>query len=191
MMRYKRTVALLLWIAAILSIVVHGNESGKRKKKDIRDFTDRDLEKLYEEWEENDEDQLEEDELPPYKRPPKQTNFNDVLKTAKSPEELMKISKKGQSVMMFVGIGDVDGKRATKQYTEKWTALWQSSLYNNHIDVQLFVIEDNRAIFMFSDGSQAWDAKDFLLKQPQVSEVSLEGRQFEGPAHRHSAKQEL
>lgn len=56
---------------------------------------------------------------------------------------------------------------------------------------QLFVIEDNRAIFMFSDGSQAWDAKDFLLKQPQVSEVSLEGRQFEGPAHRHSAKQEL
>uniref|UniRef100_A0A0M3IFA5 Mesoderm development candidate 2 n=1 Tax=Ascaris lumbricoides TaxID=6252 RepID=A0A0M3IFA5_ASCLU len=105
-------------------------------QKDIRDFTDRDLEKLYEEWEENDEDQLEEDELPPYKRPPKQTNFNDVLKT-------------------------------------------------------LFVIEDNRAIFMFSDGSQAWDAKDFLLKQPQVSEVSLEGRQFEGPAHRHSAKQEL
>lgn len=49
----------------------------------------------------------------------------------------MMMSKKGQSVMMFVGIGDVDGKRAEKLYTERWVGVWQSSLFNNHIDVQV------------------------------------------------------
>ena len=39
--------------------------------------------------------------------------------------------------MMFVNVGDVDGKPATKEYTEKWTSLWQNSLHNNHIDVQV------------------------------------------------------
>lgn len=56
---------------------------------------------------------------------------------AATPEELMMLSKKGQSVMMFVGIGDVNGKPAEKVYTERWTGVWQNSLFNNHIDVQV------------------------------------------------------
>lgn len=56
---------------------------------------------------------------------------------AETPEELMMLSKKGQSVMMFVGIGDVNGKRAEKFYTERWIGIWQNSLFNNHIDVQV------------------------------------------------------
>lgn len=36
---------------------------------------------------------------------------------------------------------------------------------------QVFLIDDDRAIFMFNDGSQAFEAKDFLLKQIQVTEV--------------------
>ncbi|MFH4978237.1 hypothetical protein AB6A40_004946 [Gnathostoma spinigerum] len=151
---------------------------------DVRDFTDKDFERLSEQWEEGD-DELEEDELPPHKRPHKSPTLDEsVFKNAKTPEDLMKISKKGQSLMMFVGVGDVDGKPASRWYTDKWTAVWQNSLFNNHIDVKVFVIEDNRAIFMFSDGSKAWEAKDFLLKQAQVSEVMLEGRQFDGIAKR-------
>nr|CRZ21966.1 BMA-BMY-1 [Brugia malayi] len=118
-------------------------------------------------WEENDDDELEEDELPPYKRKIQQPNLDKIMKQAETPEELMMLSKKGQSVMMFVGIGDVNGKRAEKFYTERWIGVWRNSLFNNHIDVQTFTIDDNRAIFMFADGSKAWEGKDFLLKQPQ------------------------
>ncbi|OZC06006.1 hypothetical protein X798_07011 [Onchocerca flexuosa] len=150
-----------------------------------------DLEKLYDQWEENDDDELEEDELPPYKRKTQQPDFDKIMKQAGTPEELMMLSKKGQSVMMFVGIGDVNGKRAEKTYTERWIGVWQNSLFNNHIDVQTFTIDDNRAIFMFTDGSKAWEGKDFLLKQPQVSEVSLEGRQYPGPAFKKEKKEEL
>ncbi|MCP9262323.1 Mesoderm development candidate 2 [Dirofilaria immitis] len=147
-----------------------------------------DLERLYDQWEENDGDELEEDELPPYKRKAQQPDLDTIMKQAETPEELMMLSKKGQSVMMFVGIGDVNGKRAEKFYTDRWIRIWQSSLFNNHIDVQTFTIDDNRAIFMFADGSKAWEGKDFLLKQPQVSEVSLEGRQFPGPAFKKEKK---
>ncbi|KHN84296.1 LDLR chaperone MESD [Toxocara canis] len=185
----QRLAVLSLMILVIST--VHTTKSGKGTKKDVRDFTDRDFERLYEEWEENDDEVLEEDELPPYKRPVKQTDLNDALKSANSPEELMKMSKKGQSLMMFVSVGSVNNEPVTRQYAEKWTTLWQSSLYNNHIDVQVYMIDDDRAIFLFSDGSKAWEAKDFLLRQPQVSLVTIEGKNFVGPAHRGSSKEEL
>lgn len=86
--------------------------------------------------------------------------------------------------MLFVGIVDPSRPDSTeiREFTEKWTSLWQSQLYNNHVDLQVFVIDDNRAIFMFKDGSQAFEAKKFLLKQEFVSEVTIEGQVFEGPA---------
>ncbi|KAL3995131.1 Chaperone for wingless signaling and trafficking of LDL receptor family protein [Acanthocheilonema viteae] len=172
----------MVWVL-IGSIYVNCTERKKVKK--------RDLERLYDQWIENDDDELEEDELPPYKRKTQQPDLDKIMKQAKTPEELMMLSKKGQSVMMFVGIGDVNGKRAEKFYTERWIGVWQNSLFNNHIDVQTFTIDDNRAIFMFADGSKAWEGKDFLLKQPQVSEVSLEGRQYPGPAFKKEKKEEL
>ncbi|VDO38055.1 unnamed protein product, partial [Onchocerca flexuosa] len=39
-----------------------------------------DLEKLYDQWEENDDDELEEDELPPYKRKTQQPDFDKIMK---------------------------------------------------------------------------------------------------------------
>lgn len=42
------------------------------------------------------------------------------------------------------------------------------------------MIEDNRAIFMFKDGSQAWDAKDFLIKQDNCAEVLIENKSYPG-----------
>lgn len=45
------------------------NESNSKKKKDIRDFTDADIERLYEEWEENDEDVIPDDEKTDYEKP--------------------------------------------------------------------------------------------------------------------------
>lgn len=42
------------------------------------------------------------------------------------------------------------------------------------------MIDDNRAIFMFKDGSQAWEAKDFLINQDRCESVSVENKVYTG-----------
>jgi len=42
------------------------------------------------------------------------------------------------------------------------------------------VIDDARAIFLFQDGAQAWEAKDFLITQEGVKDVTLEGQSHPG-----------
>ncbi|ETN81203.1 hypothetical protein NECAME_08683 [Necator americanus] len=169
-------------------------ESGTtKKKKDITSYrhihvsghvlflSDADLERLFEEWEENDEDKLEDDELPVYKRTPPPVDLDAIKAKAKSPEDLLKMTKKGQPLMMFVNVRDPSNHlEKNRAFTSKYTEIFQSMLRNNHIDCQVFLIDDDRAIFQFSDGSQAFDAKDFLLKQIQVTEVTLEGQQYVG-----------
>ena len=67
-------------------------------------FSDRDLEKLYEQWEE-DEEPLPVDELPEWdpRKPRKGIDLSDMSKY-NEPEDFLKASKKGQSVMMFVRV---------------------------------------------------------------------------------------
>lgn len=43
-----------------------------------------------------------------------------------------------------------------------------------------YMIDDNRAIFMFKDGSQAWEAKDFLITQDRCDSVSVENKVYPG-----------
>lgn len=49
------------------------------------------------------------------------------------------MSKKGQSVMMFVSVVNPENKhlKSDKTYTSKMMAIWQSNLNNNHIEVQV------------------------------------------------------
>ena len=67
-------------------------------------FSDADLERLYEQWEES-EEPLPADELPEW-HPDKPKPELDVNKMSqfKDPEELLKYSKKGKSLMMFVKV---------------------------------------------------------------------------------------
>ncbi|GMT12890.1 hypothetical protein PFISCL1PPCAC_4187, partial [Pristionchus fissidentatus] len=171
-------------VATILAALIVGLSCEKaKKKKSLADYSEADLERLYDEWEENDEEKLDDDELPLHKQKIKEVDLDDLRKQASNPEELMKLSKKGQTLMMFVNVEDPErpGVKAIREFTDKWTGIWHSNLFNNHIDAQVFIIDDDRAIFMFKDGSQAFEAKDFLTKQPYVVEVSMEGQRFPGP----------
>lgn len=103
---------------------------------------------------------------------------------------MLKQAKKGQPLMMFVGIVDPSGKEPTNEYTENLIKLWQTSLYNNHIECQMFVVESNRVIMMIQEGSLAFDARDFLLKQEQVADITLEGKVSEGAGHKYLKKEE-
>lgn len=46
----------------------------------------------------------------------------------------MRLSKKSQPVMMFVSVIK-DGKKPKRAFTEKMSDLWQSQLFNNHIEL--------------------------------------------------------
>jgi hypothetical protein len=193
----NKLVICCLLIVAITATITVAKKFDKDKKpdwakKDIRDFDDADLERLLDQWEE-DEDPLPDDELPEHLRPPSATQSFPFDKVGSlSPDEIMKMTKKGKSVMMFINI---DGA-PSKDNTDTLTSLWQSALRNNHIQAERYVIEDNRAILMFHDGSQAWDAKDFLLDQEGVLSITLEGqthegRRVKGPSPNKNQKKEL
>lgn len=142
-------------------------------KKDIRDYSDADLERLYEQWEE-DEEPLPDDEQPEHLRKPPPIDMSQM--DLSNPENVLKLSKKGKTLMAFVSVTG----NPTRQETESITTLWQSSLQNSHIIADRFIIADDRAIFMFKDGAQAWEAKDFLLEQKRCKEVTIENKAYPG-----------
>ncbi|KAL1116319.1 hypothetical protein AAG570_005814 [Ranatra chinensis] len=131
------------------------------------------MERLLDQWEE-DEEPLEPDELPEHLRPSPQVDFSKIK--GSNPEELLQMTKKGRTLMTFVTVAGTP----SRETTEDLTKLWQTSLWNNHIQAERYVIDDNRAIFMFKDGSQAWEAKDYLIDQPECKEVSIENKIYPG-----------
>jgi len=143
------------------------------------------MERLYDEWERGD-DPLEEDELPEWKRPQPKIDLSQL--DSKNPEAFMQMSKKGKTLMMFVTVSGNPNPIELEEITQ----LWQTSLQNAHIDSQRFIIDSNRAIFMFKDGSKAWEAKKFLLQQDRCSELTIEGKSYNNPTYnKKGAKTEL
>ncbi|KAG0726907.1 LDLR chaperone boca [Chionoecetes opilio] len=142
-------------------------------KKNIRDYNDADVERLLDQWDE-DEDPLPDDELPEHLRPQPKVQFDPS--NIGDPEQLLKMTKKGRTLMMFVQVKD----ELSSDEAEEMTRLWQSSLFNNHIQAERYMVDERRAIFMFKDGAQAWEAKDFLLEQKDLKECSMESKVFHG-----------
>lgn len=42
--------------------------------------------------------------------------------------------------MMFVTVTDGSDKKPSRQFTDQQSGLWQSNLFNNHIDVQVIIM---------------------------------------------------
>jgi len=144
-------------------------------KKDIRDYSDADLERLLEQWEEDEED-LPPDELPDGHPNKPQPSLDLTKLDLNSPEELLRASKRGKTVMMFVKVNSV----SSKEETDQLSSVWQVGLQNNHIQAERFAIEDDRVLYMFREGSQAWDAKDYIVEQEMCEEVMLEQQTYLG-----------
>lgn len=175
--RWARALFHLLFLLALAALSASKKFDEEEKpawaKKDIRDYNEADLERLLEQWDE-DEEPLPEDELPEHLRPQPQVKFDPS--NIGDPEELLKMSKKGRTLMMFVQVKD----ELAPSDAEEVTKLWQSSLYNNHIQAERYMVDERRALFMFKDGAQAWDAKDFLLEQKDLKECSVENKVYHG-----------
>uniref|UniRef100_A0A8C3J1H9 LRP chaperone MESD n=1 Tax=Calidris pygmaea TaxID=425635 RepID=A0A8C3J1H9_9CHAR len=173
---------LALWLCAAAAA---GEPEGKRragpaKKKDIRDYNDADMARLLEQWEKDDD--IEEGDLPEHKRPPAPIDFSKI--DPGKPESILKLTKKGKTLMMFVTVSG----NPTEKETEEITSLWQGSLFNANYDVQRFIVGSNRAIFMLRDGGYAWEIKDFLINQERCADVTLEGQVYPGKGAEESEK---
>lgn len=134
-------------------------------------MTDADLEHLLDQWEQNDEP-LEPDELPEHLRPSPKIDISKL--DTSNPDNVLKMTKRGKGVMMFVDTVET----LSADEAEVIMRIWQTSLQNNHIIAERYPIDTRRSIFMFREGSQAVDAKNFLLEQPELSHVTLEGQTF-------------
>ena len=49
-----------------------------------------------------------------------------------------------------------------------------------HITIYRYVVGSNRVIFMLTDGSKAWEVKDYLVQQDNCEEVTIEGKNYPG-----------
>ncbi|XP_030755518.1 LDLR chaperone boca [Sitophilus oryzae] len=170
----NKTVCIIIFLTSLCCVL---SKKPKEKpdwaKKDIRDFSDADMERLLDQWEE-DEEPLEPDELPEHLRPVPSIDLSKIDQD--NPEALLEQTKKGRTLMTFV---QVAGK-VTRNEAEEITKLWQTSLWNNHIQAERYMVDDNRAIFLFKDGSQAWTAKDYLIEQEQCESVTIESKVYQG-----------
>eukprot|EP00071_Canis_lupus_P038387 XP_022271944.1 LDLR chaperone MESD [Canis lupus familiaris] len=120
------------------------------------------------------DDDIEEGDLPEHKRPSAPIDFSQI--DPGRPESILKMTKKGKTLMMFVTVSG----SPTEKETEEITSLWQGSLFNANYDVQRFIVGSDRAIFMLRDGSYAWEIKDFLVSQDRCADVTLEGQVYPG-----------
>ena len=93
-----------------------------------------------------------------------------------NPEDVMKATKKGKTIMLFAKIN----KFVSREETEEVSSLWLSGMYNAHIQSERFLIEDNRVMFSFKDESYAWKAKDFLIEQERIEDVQLGQQTYRG-----------
>lgn len=177
MNQFKILISIFLVINLVVCKKYSGDDASKPKwaKKDVRDYSDADLERLLEQWEE-DEDPLPPDELPEWdpKKPQPKIDLNNL--DMSDPETVLKMSKKGKTLMMFVKVSG----NPSRPETEEITSIWQTGLWNNHIQCDRFVIEDNRVIFQFKDGSVAWEAKDFIVEQERCASVEIEQKTYHG-----------
>ncbi|XP_043379150.1 LRP chaperone MESD isoform X2 [Chelonia mydas] len=128
------------------------------------------------------DDDIEEGDLPEHKRPSAPIDFSKI--DPSKPESILKMTKKGKTLMMFVTVSG----NPTEKETEEITSLWQGSLFNANYDVQRFIVGSNRAIYMLRDGSYAWEIKDFLVNQERCADVTLEGQVYPGKGAEESEK---
>jgi len=163
-------------------LFVYGGSKAKADKigKRVTDYNDVDVEKLLDQWNENDDDDDDDDEGdsddPRHRKNPPKIDMEKVLSAGGSKEELFKASKKGQPLMMFANVAG----NPSKQEVETITGLWQTSLRNNNIQAQRYIVGEKRVLFQLEDGSVAFQIKDYLVTLDNCESVSFDNMEFPG-----------
>lgn len=114
----------------VVLVFVAAEETKPKKKKDIRDYNDADLERLFDEWEvrwilyhlekkikrvfiQEKDEPLEEDELPEWKKQPPKIDLTNM--DPNNPEAMLQMAKKGRTLMMFASVSGKKKKTIISQ----------------------------------------------------------------------------
>lgn len=81
-------------------------------------------------FQEDDDDDDPDDDTPEHLRPQPQIDMSQI--DMSNPENLLKLSKKGRTVMAFVTVSD----NPTRLESEEITKVWQTSLWNANIQAE-------------------------------------------------------
>lgn len=130
-----------------------------------------------------DEDEEDPDDLPEHLRPQPQIDMSKI--DMSNPENLLKQTKKGRTLMTFVAVSG----NPTRNEADEISKIWQTGLWNANIQAERYMVDDNRAIFMFKDGAQAWEAKDYLVQQERCESVTVENKVYDGKGKTATAEE--
>ena len=114
------------------------------KEKNINQYSESDFDLLYDQWEENDDEKIPNDELP-YGHPdrPDYSNIKMEDFDFKDPSSVKKFSNMKKNIFV---IATLTGN-PSREETEEISGLWMQGLFNNHIDLQRFILEDDQVMF--------------------------------------------
>lgn len=165
---------LLLLLATIQPLAAKDKEF-----YDFKEFSDWELEKMYEKWEE-DEEPLPVDELPDWD-PRKQQPIDFSKIDMSNPDNFMVASKKGKTMMIFVKVsGEKLAEPPSDQRVRDMTGIWQTGLWNNHWQSERYMLQQDEIIYTFQDGSLAFEYKDYFIEQEGVESVTVDQKTYCG-----------
>lgn len=149
-----------------------------KTSRDWGKMSDKDWDKIEQEWETDEEREEYE-----FKPPTKKGIDMEKLKKAKG-KELEKLVADSQvssgPTMMFATV-DYPGccnKKDTEEVGTRWAAMLRSA----GMDITTYVIEDDQVLFSSNTGLHAGEIRDYALEQPECVAVEWNSKRTPGPA---------
>jgi len=141
-------------------------QGGKKKKKS--EYTQKDWDRIAREWE---REEIEEEE-----REEKANRRGLKFDPSGNVDSIMAQAKHGKPTMIFFTLKEKDcpSMKALEQVSQRYASM----LLSGHVPVQNYPVGERRSIFMTKEGSQMVEIKNFLLKQPEVENVSIDNRVY-------------
>jgi len=175
-----RATLLLLVVVAVDLLACAVSREGD---KDWNSMSDTDFERIYQEWRDNDAEDEGEEEEDPLRTPPEL----DLDLEGLSEETIRREAMRGRTVMVSVTMVGLPSEYDTRALGQRW----QMGLMNGGIRTELFVLGKGRLIVQTAQGERTVEVKDFLVQQPEVWSVRVDGKQFPGRGAGAGDKEEL
>lgn len=165
-------------IAVAFALIINVSLAARKTNRDFASMSDKDWEKIEEEWE-----TPEEKEEYEYKPPQNKGIDLEKLKKAKGKKREQLIAESQQTsgpTMMFATL-DYEGC-CNKKKTEEIGTRWAGMLRTSGMDISTYVIEDDQVLFSSQSGMHAHEIRDYVTKQPECVDVTWNSQRHPGPA---------
>jgi len=166
------------WSTFIVGGMLATCACARKTNRDYASMTDKDWERIEDQWE-----TPEEKEEYEYKPPQKKGIDIDALKKAKGKKLKNLIAESQQSsgpTMMFATL-DYPGC-CDKKKTEEIGTRWAGMLRTSGMDINTYVIEDDQVLFSSQAGLHAHEIKEYVLEQPEAVAIDWNSQRYPGPA---------